>query len=212
MRNYIFLLFLIPIISFSQSGISISGMSQFHVGQSIVPFEDNYMPLAYDQRNNNISLSIFRGRKFSIGTIALKGSISYNIEQTRYNTNIIEFDNYDIVKRSLIPSFEIWQIFVQRDNIFIYASPGCYGVFQNLNIKETANLNIDQNTYEYNSIIPFLRTGMQINYNRFFMNPFISFDLEKIDFNTLNNIFDADLKEKIQNYSIRTGIEFGIMF
>ena len=85
MKHYIFLLFVIPFFSFGQSGISISGTSQFHVGESIIPLENTYKPIAYDQRNNNVTISIFRGRKFSIGTIAFKGSVSYRIEKTKYN-------------------------------------------------------------------------------------------------------------------------------
>jgi len=212
MKNYIFLLFLIPVISFSQSGISVSGTSQFNIGESIIPVGSHYEPISYDQRNNNITVSVFRGRKFSIGTFALKGSVSYRTENTKYNTNLIDVNNYDIVTRSLMPSLEVWYIFFQRDNIFLYASTGGYGIIQNLNIEKTTSFDLEKNTYDYNSLVPFFRTGMQLNYNRFFMNPFVSFDLEKIDFNTFNNIFEIDFKEKIKNYNIRTGIEFGIMF
>ena len=74
------------------------------------------------------------------------------------------------------------------------------------------NLNFENDVYEYNSLVPFLRTGVQLNYNRFFLNPFISFDLEQIRFNSFSDIFNADVGDKIKNYSIRTGLECGILF
>ena len=84
MKKYIFLLVIFPLLSFGQSGISMSGLSQFNTGESIVLIDGSIEPLTYEQRNNSITVSIFRGRKFSIGTIALKGDISYSIEKTNY--------------------------------------------------------------------------------------------------------------------------------
>ena len=210
MSKYIFILIFVPLISLSQSGISISGSSQFNIGETIFPVDNNYVPISYEQRNNSVTLSLFRGRKFRIGTIALKGSLSYNIEKTKYQNNInnpvlaSSIDNYKTIKRSLIPSLEIWHIFFQNEKTFLYASIGGYGIIQNLNFKN--------DVYEYNSLVPFLRTGVQLNYNRFFLNPFISFDLEQIRFNSFTDIFNADMGDKIKNYSIRTGLECGILF
>ncbi len=210
MSKYILILILVPIIGLSQSGISVSGSSQFNIGETIFPVDNNYVPISYEQRNNSVTLSLFRGRKFRIGTIALKGSLSYNIEKTKYQNNInnpvlaSSIDNYKTIKRSLIPSLEIWHIFFQNEKTFLYASIGGYGIIQNLNFKN--------DVYEYNSLVPFLRTGVQLNYNRFFLNPFISFDLEQIRFNSFTDIFNADMGDKIKNYSIRTGLECGILF
>ncbi len=210
MSKYIFILVFFPLTALSQSGISISGASQFSIGETIVPLDHNYVPLYYEQRNNSITLSLFRGRKFRIGTIALKGSLSYRIENTKYQNKInnllleASINNYETIKRSLIPSLEIWHIFFQSQKTFLYASIGGYGIIQ--------NLNFENDVYEYNSLVPFLRTGIQLNYNRFFLNPFISFDLEQIEFNSIADIFNADMEDKIKNYSIRTGLEFGILF
>ena len=93
----------------------------------------------------------------------------------------------------MIPSLEIWHIFFQNEKTFLYASIGGYGIIQ--------NLNFENDVYEYNSLVPFLRTGVQLNYNRFFLNPFISFDLEQIKFNSINDIFNANMGDKIKNYS-----------
>lgn len=210
MSKYILILILVPLIGLSQSGISVSGSSQFNIGETIFPLDNNYIPISYEQRNNSVTLSLFRGRKFRIGTIALKGSLSYNIEKTKYQNNInnpvlaSSIDNYKTIKRSLIPSLEIWHIFFQNKKTFLYASIGGYGIIQ--------NLNFESDVYEYNSLVPFLRTGVQLNYNRFFLNPFISFDLEQIRFNSFTDIFNADMGDKIKNYSIRTGLECGILF
>ncbi len=210
MSKYILILILVPLIGLSQSGISVSGSSQFNIGETIFPLDNNYIPISYEQRNNSVTLSLFRGRKFRIGTIALKGSLSYNIEKTKYQNNInnpvlaSSIDNYKTIKRSLIPSLEIWHIFFQNEKTFLYASIGGYGIIQ--------NLNFENDVYEYNSLVPFLRTGVQLNYNRFFLNPFISFDLEQIRFNSFTDIFNADMGDKIKNYSIRTGLECGILF
>ena len=210
MSKYIFILILVPLIGLTQSGISVSGSSQFNIGETIFPVDNNYIPISYEQRNHSVTLSLFRGRKFRIGTIALKGSLSYNIEKTKYQNNIknavlaSSIDNYKTIKRSLIPSLEIWHIFFQNEKTFLYASIGGYGIIQ--------NLNFENDVYEYNILVPFLRTGVQLNYNRFFLNPFISFDLDQIRFNSIADIFNADMGDKIKNYSVRTGLECGILF
>jgi hypothetical protein len=64
----------------------------------------------------------------------------------------------------------------------------------------------------YNALIPFVRSGLQINYGKLFINPFISFDLDKIKFDEFNEFLDTDFKQLIKDYSIRTGVKFGIMF
>ena len=207
MKKYIFLLLIIPLIGFSQSGISVSGSSQFNLGESILLIDENVEPLNYERRQNSITLSIFRGRKFKIGTIALKGDISYNIENTQYYGNQINgVDNYEIITRNLMPSLEALYILFQSQTTFLYTSIGSYAIIQNLNLSE------ENTVLKYNSIMPFTRIGFQVNYGRFFINPFVSFDLEKINFNTFDEIFSADLKKKIENYKIRTGLSFGIMF
>ena len=106
MKQYIFLLIFIPIICFSQSGISISGSSQFNIGESVLLINNVFEPQNYEQRHNSVTVSIFRGRKFKIGTIVLKGELSYNIENTTYyNTEIETFDlgvidEYEIITRN----------------------------------------------------------------------------------------------------------------
>ena len=126
MSKYIFILILVPLIGLSQSGISVSGSSQFNIGETIFPIDNNYIPISYEQRNHSVTLSLFRGRKFRIGTIALKGSLSYNIEKTNYQNNInnpvlaSSINNYKTIKRSLIPSLEIWHIFFQNEKTFLY--------------------------------------------------------------------------------------------
>ena len=210
MKKYIFILLLLPVVSVSQSGISVSGSSQFNIGETIIPTGNNFLPLSYEQRNNSITLSLFRGRRFRIGTFALKGSLSYSIEKTKYQNktnNVLiasNINNYETIKRSLIPSLEIWHILFQSEKAFLYASMGGYGIIQ--------NLNFENDVYEYNSLVPFLRTGIQLNYNRFFLNPFISFELEQVQFNTVSDLFSTNIRDNIKNYNIRTGLECGILF
>ena len=212
MKKYIFLLILFPLFIFGQSGISMSGLSQFNTGESIVLIDGNIEPHTYEKRNNSITVSIFRGRKFSIGTIALKGDISYNIEKTNYFNESISINEHEIITRSLVPSLELLYILFQSKKAFLYSSLGSYAIIQNLNISEETYLVTEDFLSKYNSITPFARIGFQVNSGRFFINPFISFDLEKINFNAVDEILTANLKEKIENYSIRTGLSFGIMF
>ena len=212
MKKYIFLLVIFPLWSFGQSGISMSGLSQFNTGESIVLINGSIEPLTYEQRNNSITVSIFRGRKFSIGTIALKGDISYSIEKTNYFNESIPINDYEIITRSLVPSLELLYILFQSKKAFLYSSLGSYAVIQNLNISEENHVVTEDFLSKYNSITPFARIGFQVNSGRFFINPFISFDLEKINFNSIDEVFTVDLKEKIENYSIKTGLSFGIMF
>lgn len=198
-------------ITIAQSGISLSGSSQFYEGQSIIPVNtDSYSTMNYKSRDNQITLSIFRGRKFKMGTFAINASFTYSINNTQYKpNNIMGINSYDVIRKHIIPKLELWHILLQRKNIFIYNSIGGYGLLQDLNLT-TSN---DQNEiYEYNSIIPFLRTGVQISYGKFFINPFISFDLQEITFAAFSDIANINLKNTIQNYNFRSGLEFGIMF
>ena len=207
----IFILLTIPIITIAQSGISLSGSSEFYQGESIIPVNpEAYSTMNYKSRNNQITLSIFRGRKFKIGTFAINASLTYNINHTQYTDNtVIAINDYEVITKNIIPKFELWHIILQRKNIFIYNSIGGYGILQDLNLSEYS----DQNElYEYNSIIPFLRTGIQISYGKFFINPFVSFDLQEINFDELSDISNVNLKKTIQNYTFRSGLEFGIMF
>ena len=85
MKKYIFILLLIPLNAMCQSGISLSGNSQFQIGQSIIPTTSgSFSELNYNSRKHEIKLSIFRGRKLSIGTFAINGSISYSINKIEY--------------------------------------------------------------------------------------------------------------------------------
>ena len=198
-------------IATSQSGISLSGSSEFYEGQSVIPISpESHSIINYHSRANQITLSIFRGRKFKIGTFAINASFTYSINKTQYYGNsMVSINSYEVMRKNLIPKLELWHILLQRKNIFIYNSIGAYGVLQDLNLSQSN----DQNElYEYNSIIPFLRTGVQISYGKFFINPFISFDLQEISFEELNDIGNIDLKKSIQNYTFRSGLEFGIMF
>ena len=210
MKKYIFILIFIPLTAMCQSGISISGNSQFQIGQSIIPTTSgDFSELNYDSRQHQIKLSVFRGRKLSIGTFAINGSISYSINKIEYESSISGINDYEINKNMLIPSLELWYIFFQTENIFIYTSIGGYGLLQDLNI-----LQFDEEIglFEYNNIIPFWRTGLQLSYGRFFINPFLSFDLQGIKFNNFSDIFEADFEQQVKNYNIRSGLEFGIMF
>ena len=206
-----FILLITPMISIGQSGISLSGSSEFRHGQSIIPVNlEAYTSMNYKSRNNQITLSIFRGRKFKIGTFAINASLTYNINNTQYEANsIIEISDYEVITKNIIPKLELWHIVLQRNNVFIYNSIGGYGILQDLNLSESSGQN---ELYEYNSIIPFLRTGVQISYGKFFVNPFISFDLQEITFEELSDITSVNLKKTIQNYTFRSGLEFGIMF
>ena len=211
MKKCLFLL-LLPLIGLSQSGISISGLSQFNTGESIVPINNTFAPIAYDLRNTKVTLSIFRGRKFTFGTIALKGSVAYNIDKVYfYAKNSINIPNYEVTTRSLMPGAELWYIVFQNENTFLYTSIGSFATIENLNIDQK-NTQLDEDLYKNNELIPFIRAGLQLNYGRVFINPFISFDLPKIEFEQFDDIFEYNLIDGIKNYDIRTGLEFGIMF
>ena len=209
MKKLLFILLLSPLISVCQSGISLSGSSQFSNNQSLIIDANNvFSTTPVEIRKNELSLSIFRGRKFIIGTIALNASVSYSVSKTNYIGEIV-LEDHEIIKKSIIPSVELWYILLQTRTTFLYTSIGGYGILEDLNLFSANN---DQNTLNYNAVIPFLRSGLQINYGKLFINPFISFDLDKIEFDEFKEILDADFKQLIKDYSIRTGVNFGIMF
>ena len=86
MKKYFFLLLLLPLFSTAQSGISLSGSSQFYTGQSIMALDPtSFSAVNYNSRNYEVKLSIFRGRKFKIGTFAINASVSYSINQVHYS-------------------------------------------------------------------------------------------------------------------------------
>jgi len=212
MKKYFFIILTFPIFAFCQSGISLSGGSQFYNGQVIIPTAtETFSPVNYQSRDHSVTLSIFRGRKFKLGTFALNANLSYSINNIHYKPedNNLGIPNYETIKKSLIPRLELWYIMFQTEKTFIYTSLGGYGIIQDINMFASEEEN---EAYEYNGLIPFIRTGMQINYGKFFINPFISFDLQEINYNNVSDIFDIDIKETINNYNIRSGLEFGIMF
>lgn len=204
-------------LMWSQSGISLSGSNMFNMGQTVFyANSQDFMPVNFENRSNKITLSIFRGRRFKWGTFALKGNFSYSINKFKYlysmsgiSADNVTESNIETMTSNLIPSLELWYIFLQKESVFIYTSVGSYGIFSDLNI--TSNNN--ENTYEYNTLIPFIRIGTQLNYGRFFINPFISFDLEGFTFEELGKIFEnSNLQSQFTNYTLRSGLEFGIMF
>mgnify|MGYP001373797779 CR=1 FL=1 len=217
MKKYlVVILIIIPLLGISQSGISLSGSSTFQMGQHVFDFNSPEIePINIETRNNKITLSYLRGRKLKIGTFLIKSSISYNIDKTTYNDsntpNSESLELYDLrtTTANIIPSFELWCVILQNENTFVYTSFGGYGILSNLTIN-SGNIT---NTYEYNRLIPFFRIGTQLNYGKLFINPFISFDLKGMEFESLNEIFsNTNIETQFQNYKIRTGLEFGIMF
>jgi len=215
MKKYILLLLCSPLIMLAQSGISLSGSSDFFIGQNIIPLSNtNFETINYTSRNYQVSLSVFRGRKFRIGTFAINATFSYDISSVEYTPKNTLIQEYETIENRFIPQLELWYIVLQTQNIFVYTSIGGYAMMQDLTISKESNPNELTNDIEstYNQLTPFLRTGVQFNYGRFFMNPFISFDLEEIYFNKLKDLSNIDLLDQIKNHNVRSGIEFGIMF
>ena len=198
-----------PFLGLSQSGISMSGSSQFYNSQTLILGNNNsFYTSPITARNNQMTLSVFRGKKYKIGTLAIKGSLSYNVNIINYSDES-EFTNHEIINRNIIPALELWYIFVEKQSTFIYSSIGTYGTLEELNLFINES---KQNEFQYNSIVPFIRLGMQVNYGKLYINPFLSFDLEDIRFENWNELVEADLNNALKNYTIRSGIEFGIMF
>ena len=207
---FLFISILTPIIIKAQSGISLSGASQFNIGQTVNNLNNDFLPVNYESRMNKLTLSLFRGRKFRFGTLAVNAKISYSINQINYEySEISDVSNYKIRTINVIPALEFWYIMFQTENIFLYSSIGNYGIISDLNI---GSHDYENNIFEYNKIIPFFRLGTQLSYGRFFINPFVSFDLKGIEFDKFEELWNFELKDQLQNYSIRSGLEFGIMF
>ncbi len=208
--KYLYIIFcFLPFLGLPQSGISISGSSQFYNSQTLILGNNNaFYTSPITARNNQMTLSVFRGKKYKIGTLAIKGSLSYNVNIINYSDES-EFTNHEIINRNIIPALELWYIFVEKQSTFIYSSIGTYGTLEELNLFINES---KQNEFQYNSIVPFIRLGMQVNYGKLYINPFLSFDLEDIRFENWNELVEADLNNALKNYTIRSGIEFGIMF
>ena len=211
MRKIYFLIILFPFLGISQSGISLSGTSMFYLGQTLFPSNtQELLPINFQARNTKVTLSMFRGRKFKFGTLALNVNMSYSINNIKYSdSELLGIYNHETSTKNLIPELELWYIILQTRNIFIYSSVGGYGVLSDLNTSSSDDNNI---LHEYNQLIPFARIGLQLNYGKFFINPFISFDLKGIEFDKINEIWQAEFRDLIQNYNIRSGLELGIMF
>ena len=213
MRNYIFLLIIIPSFSWTQIGISISGSSQFTTGQQLLLLENNsFQPVEYESRYNNISASMARGRRLIIGEIWLRLGITYSIIQTSYNFSENNLMNYNLIDRRLMPALELQYVLLRRQGLYLYSSIGSYTISENLNIKQSNNLNLPNTVHSYNGIIPFFRSGLQLSLGLFTINPFIGYDFKAIYFDRLNDISSENFKESLEKGAIRTGLEFGIMF
>lgn len=215
MKNYIYLFMLIPMISFSQIGISISGNSYFTNGQTLLPLENGiFETVNYEMRNNGISLDWNTGRRLIIGEVWCMIGMTYNVTKTMYDwsetdTNI---DNYDIVERRLIPSIKFEYVFLKNEYMALYSGIGGYGIFENLNLDQNNNVDLSTLTHKYNGIIPFLRAGIKLNRGNFTINPFIGYELEPIYFDEWSNISSEDIDQSFEDANIRTGVQFGIFF
>ena len=213
MKKYFFILFLIPLINYTQIGISLSGNSQFTTGQTILPLANGEFQSAnYEMRNNSISLDWSTGRRLIIGEIWCVLGITYTINNSKYTSTNINaiIDDYELVERRLIPSFSLQYVLMQRGFFRMYSSIGTYAILENLNLNQDNNSDID--VYEYNGIIPFIRTGVKLSMGNFTINPFIGYEFETIYFDNFSDISSADIESSIQNAGIRTGLRFGILF
>ncbi|MDC0189488.1 hypothetical protein OAJ42_01245 [Flavobacteriales bacterium] len=211
MRISLIITLFIPFVSFTQSGISLSGSSQFSTGQNLYPIGNNtFDAIDVESRNYKLSLSIFRGRKFKIGTFAVNTTLSYNIKNEKYIPHNALSDNYNSIQNSFIPQIEIWYFLFQNQNIFIYTSIGSYAIMQDLTLSQKESNN--EVVSNYNQLTPFVRGGLQLNYGRLFINPYISFDLDEMYFDSFSDFRNYNLNKQLKNYTIRSGLEFGIMF
>ena len=206
---------LIPMISFSQIGISISGNSYFTNGQTLLPLENGiFETVNYEMRNNGISLDWNTGRRLIIGEVWCMIGMTYNVTKTMYDwsetdTNI---DNYDIVERRLIPTIKFEYVFLRNEYMALYSGIGGYGIFENLNLDQNNNVDLSTFTHKYNGIIPFLRAGIKLNRGNFTINPFIGYELEPIYFDEWSSISSEEIDQSFENANIRTGVQFGIFF
>ena len=213
--KYIYLILLFPVISFCQSGISISGQSQFGFGEELMPLNnETFEPVLFKNREYAITLSIMRGRKLIIGTFWLHLNVTYQTSNTSYDfiKNTLNENNYNLISRRLTPSAELRYVIIQSGNAFLYSSIGSYAVLENLSVEQESETDLDLIVHKYNGIIPFIRSGMQLDFGRFFINPFLSYDIGIMDFNSFTSLSQSDFKNALDNASLRTGIKFGIMF
>tara|TARA_B100001250_G_scaffold372844_1_gene358605 strand:+ start:1949 stop:2596 length:648 start_codon:yes stop_codon:yes gene_type:complete len=215
MRNYIYILAIIPLISYSQIGIGISGTSSFTTGQTIFPGEEAiFETVNYELRNNSIGLDWNTGRRFIIGEIWCMIGMTYNVSKTFYNfaESNIPISNYEIIERRLIPSLTLEYVFLRRSNFLIYSGIGTYAILENLTLNQETEIELNISTHQYNGVVPFMRAGIRLNRGNFTINPFVGYELQTIYFEEFNEIFSDALTESFQNGNIRTGLRFGILF
>jgi len=215
MKNYIYVFILIPMISFSQIGISISGNSYFTTGQTLLPLDNGmFETVNYEIRNNGISLDWNTGRRLIIGEVWCMIGMTYNVTKTMYDWSETDANiaNYDIVERRLIPSVKFEYVFLKNEYMALYSGIGGYAIVENLNLDQNNNSDLSTLTHKYNGIIPFLRAGIKLNRGNFTINPFIGYELEPIYFDEWNNISSEDIDASFENANIRTGVRFGILF
>ena len=120
--------------------------------------------------------------------------------------------NYEIIERRLVPSLSIQYVLAKNNLLRLYSSIGSYGIFENLNLDQDSNLDLETSIYKYNSLIPFIRLGVQLNMGTFTINPFISYEFQNIYFDRLSDISSEILQRSLENAGVRTGLRFGILF
>ena len=96
--KYLYIIFcFLPFLGLSQSGISMSGSRQFYNSQTLILGNNNsFYTSPITARNNQKALSEIRGKKYKIGTLAIKGSLSYNVNIINYSDES-EFTNHEII-------------------------------------------------------------------------------------------------------------------
>tara|TARA_B100000902_G_C27319427_1_gene923389 strand:+ start:5612 stop:6259 length:648 start_codon:yes stop_codon:yes gene_type:complete len=215
MKYFFFLLIPFFCCSQNQLGISISGGSSYIEGQQLINIENtDFSPVNYEARHNKVSIGCARGRRIIIGEVWLRLQLTYSVINTSYdfsdtNPTII---NYETINRSFIPSLELQHVVLRTQGLYVYYSIGSYTIIENLNIDHPNNEELDLSVYEYNGLMPFIRSGLQLSLGRFTINPFIGYNMETIYFNQLNDISSNSLKESFNNGALRTGLEFGVFF
>ena len=213
MKKWIFLFILIPFISYGQMGISLGGHSHFTTGQTLLPISTNEFTSAnYTLRTNSISLDWNTGRKFIIGEIWCVFGLTYNTTKKNYDFLTTQTMNYEIIERRLVPSLSIQYVLAKNNLLRLYSSIGSYGIFENLNLDQDNNLDLEISIYKYNSLIPFIRLGIQLNMGTFTINPFISYEFQNIYFDRLSDISSETLQRSLENAGVRTGLRFGVLF
>ena len=212
MQKYIYVLIIIPFISYSQIGVGIAGHSHFSTGQTMLPTNNSdFEVVNYELRNNSVSIDWNTGRRLIIGEVWCVLAMTYNIKQIHYFTETYSLD-YELTERRMIPSLALQYVLMRRGFFKIYSSLGSYVMLANLNLNQENNTNIDLSVYEYNGLIPFIRGGIQLNTGNFTINPFVSYEFQTIYFDNFSEISSSALRNSIKNAGIRTGIRFGILF